>query len=165
MKKAVILVILAALGLLWISPRADAANEHTMSGCGLGYVLFGKEHPSDPVLQVLAATTNGLFANHLFGISSGTLGCTRDGLIAEHIEAEVYAEVNFRSLLKEMAQGTGEHVHAFAALLGADEAARPRLLTFFRDHYTSLIPSGETTPQEMVAYVRAALAAHPDLLG
>jgi hypothetical protein len=158
-------VILALLGLLWTTPRADAANQHTMSGCGLGYVLFGKEHPSDPVLQVLAATTNGLFANHLFGISSGTLGCTRDGLIAENIEAEVYAEVNFRSLLKEMAQGAGEHVHVFATLLGAGEAAQPKLLAFFREHYTNLIPSGETTPQEMVAHVRAALATHPDLRG
>ncbi len=158
MKKRGVFVI---LGLLLMASTAHAENTHTMSGCGLGYVLIGREHPSDSVIQVLAATTNGLFANHLFGMSSGTLGCTQDGLIAENVQAEVYAEVNFRPLLKEMAQGDGEYVQAFAALLGANEVAQPRLLQFFQENYTHLIPSEETTPQEMVAYIKSALSS-PD---
>jgi len=149
------------VGLSLMASAAQAANQHTMAGCGLGYVLFGREHPTDPVLQVLAATTNGVFANHLFGITSGTLGCTRDGLIAKEMEAEVYAEVNFRPLLKEMAQGSGEYLDAFATLLGANETTRPELLRFLRENYTHLVLREEVTPQEVVARVKSALAAHP----
>jgi len=161
-------VALAAVVTLLVSaPAAQAAggNKLTMSGCGLGYMLFGQENPSNRALQVLALTTNGTSANQLFGITSGTSGCMQDGLVALNKELEVYAEVNLSNLSIEMAQGGGEYVTAFASLLGAKDAARPALLTFFQERYEVLFPSPDTTAAQMLETLKAELAARPDLLG
>ncbi|HMX95743.1 MAG TPA: DUF3015 family protein, partial [Elusimicrobiota bacterium] len=55
-------------------------GNHPMGGCGLGYVLFGN-NDNTPVMQILAATTNGTSANQTFGMTSGTSGCTEDGAV------------------------------------------------------------------------------------
>src|SRR3990172_6092052 len=154
-------VALAAVVTLLVSgPTVQAAkaaggNKLTMSGCGLGYMLFGKENASNRALQVLALTTNGTSANQLFGITSGTSGCTQDGLVALNKELEVYAEVNLPNLSIEMAKGEGEYVAAFASLLGAKDAARPALLRFFQERYEVLFPSPDTTAAQMVETLKA----------
>jgi hypothetical protein len=152
--------------MLSAASTAQAENKLTMSGCGLGYMLFGQENPSNRALQVVALTTNVVTSvNQVFGITSGTLGCTQDGLIALNKELEVYAEVNLSNLSIEMAQGGGEYVTAFASLLGAKDAARPALLTFFQERYEVLFPSPDTTAAQMLETLKAELAARPDLLG
>ena len=56
---------------------AQAQQENT--GCGLGTMLFDGQQGIAP--QVLAVTTNGTSGNQTFGITSGTLGCTQDGVV------------------------------------------------------------------------------------
>lgn len=158
------LMLILAIGVFMSAPTVHAANQLTMSGCGLGYQLFGKDNPNDQILQILAVTTNGTSMNNLFGITSGTSGCTEDGMIASNRELEVYVEVNFTNLAQEMAQGDGEYVVALTSLLGASEANRPALLKFFQDKYDVLYPSVETTPMEMLETLNAELSTHPDLL-
>jgi hypothetical protein len=164
-------VALAAVVTLLVSApavqaaKATGGNKMTMSGCGLGYMLFGHENPSNRALQVLALTTNGTSANQLFGITSGTSGCTQDGVVALNKELEVYAEVNLPNLSVEMAKGEGEYVAAFASLLGATDAARPALLKFFQERYEVLFPSQDTTAAQMLETLKAELGARPDLLG
>lgn len=164
-------VALAAVVTLLVSaPAVQAAkaaggNKLTMSGCGLGYMLFGQENPSNRALQVLALTTNASTYTQLFGITSGTSGCTQDGLVALNKELEVYAEVNLSNLSIEMAKGGGEYVAAFASLLGAKDAAQPALLKFFQERYEVLFPSADTTAAQMLETLKAELAARPDLLG
>jgi len=162
MKKGLLLV--ALLGVLFSSTIVQAANKLTMAGCGLGYMLFAKDNPSDQVLQVLAVTTNGTSMNNLFGITSGTLGCTEDGMIASNRELEVYAEVNFQNLSQEMAQGGGEFVTAFTSLLGAGDEKKPALISFFKDHYEELFPTLETTSTQMLENLNLKLSTHPELL-
>ncbi len=159
------LILGAAVGMLASTAPAQAANKLTMAGCGLGYVLFGKDNPNDKVLQILAVTTNGTLGNITFGITSGTLGCTVDGTIKTSLELEMYTVANFTNLSQEMAQGEGEFVNTFASLLGSSDATRPALLEFFQENYSLLFPSADTTPDEMLATLRTELRAHPELLG
>lgn len=144
---------------------AQAANKLTMSGCGLGYMLFGKDYPNSRGIQILAVTINGIVANQLFGITSGTVGCTVDGTIAFNQELEMYAEANLGNLSGDMAKGEGEYVTAFASLLGASEASRPALVKFFQERYEVLFPSTTTSAAEMLNTLSAELAARPELLG
>jgi len=144
---------------------AQAANKLTMSGCGLGYMLFGKDYPNSRGIQILAVTINSIVVNQLFGITSGTVGCTVDGTIAFNQELEMYAEANLGNLSGDMAKGEGEYVTAFASLLGASEASRPALVKFFQERYEVLFPSTTTSAAEMLNTLSAELAARPELLG
>ena len=71
----------------------------------------------------------------MFGITSGTAGCTEDGLVQIDEAVEVLAAVNLNNLAEGMAKGSGEYGTKFASLLGADEATQPILLSFFQENY------------------------------
>lgn len=142
-------------------PAVYAKGNHTMGGCGLGYILLGSKDNSK-VMQVLAATTNGTSANQTFGITSGTSGCTEDGAVKFAKEAEVYADVNLDTLRREMAVGDGEFVRTFAALLGARSV--DQMVTFFHGEYASLFPSAQTTSGELLESLKVKLAENPELL-
>lgn len=149
--------------VLWAT-GAQAVGNHPMAGCGLAYFLFAKDSNSKGV-QILASTTNNFYGTQSFGITSGTSGCTEDGVVDLSREVEVFAAINLNNLSEEMAKGAGEYVTAFASLLGADEATRPALLRLFQERYEVLFPSEETTALEMLEALRAELARHPELLG
>jgi hypothetical protein len=132
-------------------------GSHPMAGCGLGYVLFG-HNDNSPVMQVLAATTNGISGNQTFGMTTGTSGCTDDGAVKFVKEAEVFAEVNLDTLRREMATGQGEFVTSFAALLGARGEEIPALCQLFQKEYTAIFPTSATTSAEMLANLSGVLS-------
>jgi hypothetical protein len=151
--------------MVGINPAfAFGVGNHPMAGCGLGYLLLGHDNQTKPG-QVLAATTNDTYGIQTFGISSGTSGCTQDGAVKLVRQTEVYAEVNFDSLRREMAEGRGEFVDTFAMLLGATPATRPTLIKFFQTHYTTLYPTAATSPDQMLQNLSLELHQHHELLG
>lgn len=158
MKKLFALVLVVSA----VAPMAHAKGNHPPSGCGLGYVLFGHEEPGNKVMQILAATTNGTSGNQTFGITSGTSGCTEDGAVKMAKEAEVFAEVNLDTLRREMAEGRGEYVEAFAALLGTSNTAE--LVKFFQSEYSALFPTASTNSTEFLAALSQKLSGRPELL-
>lgn len=160
MKKLVALAL--AVGML---PSALlAAGKHPMAGCGLAYMLFAKDNNSKGI-QILASTTNNLYGTQTFGITSGTSGCTEDGMLSKNVEAEVYADVNFRNLSQEMAAGGGEYLNTFASLLGVSSSQRTAFGRFVQERYTKLFPSADTTASQMLETLTQELSAHPELLG
>ena len=156
MKKVVTMMAVIALGVPSLA-LAKGGN-HPMAGCGLGYVLFG-HNDNSPVMQVLAATTNGISGNQTFGMTTGTSGCTEDGAVKFAKEAEVYAEVNLDSLRREMAMGQGEYVNSFAALIGAKGEEIPQMVSLFQKNYNSLFPTSATSSAEMMANLSEVLSA------
>lgn len=81
------------------------------AGCGLGSVII---KPSEHFTQIFAATTNGLFGNQTFGITSGTSNC--DGP-ARPVQAAVrYVVANRAALAVAAARGRGESLDALATL-------------------------------------------------
>ena len=138
-----------------------AVGNHPMAGCGLAYVIF-QNNQRGP--QILASTTNGIFGNQVFGITFGTLGCTEEGLIVKGEELETFAEINLEHLRFEMPKGDGAFVSAFAALMGAEIEEVPVLLSFFKEEYTSLFATPETSSQEMLIALTQKLQELPELL-
>jgi hypothetical protein len=140
-----------------------AANPDNGPGCGLGklaWMDYGGQKQIAP--QVMMATTNGTFGSQTFGISSGTSGCTNDGLIMKNKHINL-ADGAFESLQQELAQGQGEHLVALATLLGVPAKDQPAFFELAQEKYTALIRSEQTTPLAMLQALQAAMAEDPIL--
>jgi hypothetical protein len=161
MKKKVILMALA-LACFQSAPALAAWSNDP--GCGLGKMVWdGSTGQKHIIQQVLGSTTNGTFGSQTFGISTGTSGCTNDGVIVKNEQATVFADANFDSLAQEMAQGYGEHLASLATLLGVPTEHQPVFFAMTQEKYTTLIRSGQTTPVAMLVALHEAMSAHPVL--
>jgi len=133
------------------------------AGCGLGklaWMDYGGQKQIAP--QVMMATTNGTFGSQTFGISSGTSGCTNDGVIIKNKHMNM-ARSTFDSLIQEMAQGQGEHLASLATLLGVPQKDQPAFFALVQEKYEILIESNEATPLTMLQALQAAMAENPAL--
>src|SRR5947199_9581894 len=121
-------------------------NPDTGPGCGLGKLAWGDfKNQKNIAPQVMMATTNttGVYP---FAISSGTSGCTNDGVIwAEH-KVTMFAEINFEDLSQEMAQGTGEHLASLGALLGVPAEQQAEFFAMTTEGYLAVIQAGDGWP-------------------
>ncbi|MFA5233565.1 MAG: DUF3015 family protein [Sulfurimonas sp.] len=115
MKK--ILVSLAAVIALSSSLMA---NVNSQTGCGLGSMIIKDD--STAIMLALQATTNGIFGNQTFGITSGTLGCQKTQFVMNE-RAEEFVASNMDQLAKEIAQGHGESIDTLAELLEISDKA------------------------------------------
>lgn len=162
--KAWLMVCLAMVaGLAQVDVASALGNPDNGPGCGLGKLAwsdYGSQKQIAP--QVFMATTNGTFGSQTFGISSGTSGCTNDGVIMKNKHINL-ASGAFESLKQEMAQGGGEHLAALATLLGVPEEEQPLFFSVVQSKYTSMVQSNETTPLLMLQAMQAAIAADPRL--
>lgn len=105
-----------AFGIAIFTTSLSAKNYGT-AGCGLGSIVFG---PKPGLIQIVALTLNAT-GTQTFGITSGTSNCTADGIVLKEKEQEIFVHLNFESLEKEMAIGSGEKLSAFANLLGCSK--------------------------------------------
>ncbi len=80
------------------------------AGCGLGSMAFGNQPGA---VQILAATTNGIFGNQTFGITFGTSNCG-PGILAQGTRN--FVEANREALAKDIARGGGEAIGALTVI-------------------------------------------------
>ena len=159
--KTVMVMVLVGLGQVEIA--SALGNPDNGPGCGLGKLAwsdYGSQKQIAP--QVFMATTNGTFGSQTFGISSGTSGCTNDGVIMKNKHVNL-AGGAFESLKQEMAQGRGEHLASLATLLGVPGEDQPVFFSLVQEKYASLVQSEETTPILMLQAIQEAMAEHPVL--
>ena len=162
MFKRVVFILIACSSLALQAGGVGAAgNPDNGPGCGLGklaWMDYGSQKQIAP--QVMMATTNGTFGSQTFGISSGTSGCTNDGVIMKnkHINMASHA---FNSLAEEMAQGRGEHLASLATLLGVPEEAQPEFFALIQEKYIILVGSDDTTAVTMLQAIQSAMAERP----
>lgn len=113
-------LVLVAVSALVLSSSAFAGG-YKSAGCGLGSMVF----TDDGITQIFAATTNATFGSQMFGITTGTSNCGSGGGTSKAIaEQEIFVSANMDNLTVEMAQGNGEHLNAFASLLGCSDKAQ-----------------------------------------
>lgn len=85
----------------------------------------------------------------------------RDDRHSEEQKVKAFASVNLDRLKEDMARGGGEHLTAFAHLLGIKETHQPEFFATTRQHYAALFPSEPTTSDQMLARLNGELDAHP----
>jgi uncharacterized circularly permuted ATP-grasp superfamily protein len=100
-----------------------------MAGCGLGSILFGAKPGK---IQIISSTTNGLYGNQTFGITSGTSNCDIPKMGQQ---AAVFIEVNKEVVRKEAAIGNGESVAAISMLLNCQKESLSNEIKSNYNHY------------------------------
>ena len=113
--------------------------------------------------QVFAATTNGTFGSQTLGITFGTSNCGDHGLVKISKEREVFAQENYTSLVKEMAQGKGENLSTLASLYQCPAAKHQEFGAMVQEKFDSLVASDQTTSTELLSQLENQLTRHPTL--
>ena len=74
---------------------------------------------------------------------------------------KTFAAVNIDRLKEDMARGNGEHLTAFAHLLGIPETHRAEFCALTKQKYPILFSSEPTTSEDMLAKLNTELNDHP----
>lgn len=130
-------------------------------GCGLGSMVFDGQSGLAP--QVLAATTNGISGNQTFGISSGTLGCTQDGVVRSSAKLSMFTGSNMDKLAADMSKGQGETLETLADLMGVEAADKAEFFAATRDNFSKIFDSSDVTAEQVLANLNDVLAADAKL--
>jgi hypothetical protein len=137
-------------------PTAAFAVDN-VGGCGPGSKLFEGQSGVGP--QIFAITTNGSSGADTFGITSGTSGCTSDGVVNSNWKTALFIQNNKERLARDMSSGSGETLASLAHLLGVqaqDESAFNRLA---KDNVARIFPSDEVPTEQVIVALRGVLAS------
>ncbi len=125
------------------------------AGCGLGSLAFGN---TPGAVQILAATTNGLFGSQTFGITSGTSNC---GAGAFASGTKNFVEANREALAKDISRGEGEAIGALAVINACvDSRAVGAAL---QKSFTTIFPTENASSDEVTAAILKTLHAEKSL--
>lgn len=153
---------LALVTMLALGPAAGALADPDI-GCGLGTQIWTGSKGVGP--KVLGATTNGTLGNQTFGISSGTLGCHQGGTVTADARLQIFAGANIERLARDMAQGSGEALDAFAALVGIRPEDRPAFNAFTQAHFADLYAGDTVTAAQMLDSLERLMATDSRFAG
>jgi DUF3015 family protein len=156
-------LLFAAL-LMTCSPIAAHAAAGTMEsgpGCGLGAMLWADSASKKHILQQSMIASTNATGMQTFAITSGTSGCTNDGVIVQNERVNVFAGINFDSLTQEMAQGSGEHLSSLATLMGVPVEMQPQFFALVQQHYDAILQPQNATPVTMLNSLYETMASDP----
>jgi DUF3015 family protein len=142
MRKILIAVVLSA-------PAFAFAQQNNIGTCGWGAKLFDGQSGIAP--QVLAVTTNGTSGNQTFGITTGTSGCTQDGVVKSTWKTAMFIDGNKDRLARDMSVGDGETLDSLAHLIGVSEQDRATFGRVMQENVSVIFPAGSTTDDSVVA--------------
>lgn len=160
---AVVLAAVAAAAPALAQSKAEedlrrglkGTGTYGLAGCGLGSMAFGNQPGA---LQILAATTNGIFGNQTFGITSGTSNCG-PGILAQGTRN--FVEANREAVAKDIARGGGEAIGALTVInrCGDSRAVGAALQASFG----RIFPSPEASDEHVTRAILETLHADPKL--
>lgn len=145
-----------ALSLSAAAIPAGAMAADNVGGCGWGSKLF--EGQSGIAPQVLAVTTNGTFGNQTFGITSGTSGCTQDGVVTSNWKMAMFIDGNQKRLAQDMSVGHGEALASLASLIGVRPDDAQAFYRVTQRNFVHIFPTASVTPEQVRTALRGAVA-------
>ena len=152
MKKVLLAIALVCFVVL---PSAGFSANQSNTGCGLGSIVM---QGNDGLLfQVLAVTTNGTFGNQTFGISSGTLNCSKPGRFASRERVGTYIADNMDSLANDIARGNGEYLSTLAVLMDVPEASRAGFYGKLQGNFKQIYPSAAVTSSDVLKNIEGIM--------
>jgi hypothetical protein len=143
MRKILIAVVISAV------PAFAFAQQNNIGTCGWGAKLFDGQSGIAP--QVLAVTTNGTSGNQTFAITTGTSGCTQDGVVKSTWKTAMFIDGNKDRLARDMSIGNGETLDSLAHLIGVSEGDRAAFSRAMQANVSVIFPSGSSTDDSVVA--------------
>ncbi len=153
MKRMAVFAVVVVFVLTGTAFAAGSARQNT--GCGLGTVLFKNSADNSTLLQTFQATTNGIYGNQTFGITTGTSECQQPKSFANNERLNEFMVANMDNLARDIAQGRGETLEAFAELVGVPSDQRPAFYQQLQAGFAKIF----TTPGVQMASVMDNVAA------
>ena len=150
---------IAAAAFVALVPALAMADN--IGTCGWGSKLM--EGNSGIAPQVLAVTTNGTSGNQTFGITSGTSGCTQDGVVHSTWKTAMFVDGNMNKLARDMAVGQGETLDSLANLLGMDDAHKAVFFQVSKENFAKIFPSDNVSSKDVVGSLKEVLAQNSEL--
>ena len=144
------LVSVAVLG-----STAAVAAPYGSAGCGLGSVLLG-DKPG--FMQVFAATTNGIFATQIFGITTGTSNCGEAASPDSVKTTQLFIEVNREAVAKDMSRGSGETIVSLANIMGCQESAV--VGATLQANFSTIMPNASVSSEQVAQNVLNTVKAN-----
>ena len=135
-------------------PVTAFAAANNVGSCGLGSKVFEGQKGVAP--QVLAVTTNGTFGNQTFGITSGTLGCSQDGVVTSAWKTAMFIDGNKAQLARDAASGQGETLDALAALLKIEASDKAAFVSLTKARHAEIFVSVDSA-DTIATQLKAAL--------
>lgn len=149
------LMAVALIGMLPVGAMAGADG-----GCGVGSRFFDGQRGVAP--QVFAMTTNGTFYQ-TFAVSSGTSGCTQDGVVKSNWKTAMFIDGNKEKLARDMSTGNGESLESLAKLMGIQDRHKAAFFRATKDNFARIFASENVTTDQVVASLKQVLAADSEL--
>lgn len=153
MRKFVVLTLALCAAHAGISPCFASKNN---TGCGIGTMIF--EGKDGLVSQVSAATTNGIFGNQTFGITSGTLECEKAPTFASNQQLNKFVGDNMANLAMDVSKGNGEYLSTLAALMDVPVAERPELYRLLQANFAQIYSSENVTQIDVLNNIEALVS-------
>jgi hypothetical protein len=125
------MLFLMAIGV-GFTGHAFAKRNYGMAGCGGGSVIVG------PGGNQLTAASSNATSYQSLGIFSGTSNCLPAKELAVIMKQEEFLAANLNTLQKEMAQGKGETLDAFASILGCPESLESEAKRTLIENYRTI---------------------------
>ena len=137
-------IIIASLVVL--APMIANAESDNVGRCGWGSKLMDGQSGIAP--QVLAVTTNGTSGNQTFGITSGTSGCTQDGVVRSSWKTAMFIDNNVNKLAKDMSVGSGESLDSLANLLAMSNEDKALFFQVSKENFNTIFSSARVSSRE-----------------
>jgi hypothetical protein len=149
------MLALVLISLIAIPAMSCFAANKENTGCGLGYLIM--KGNDGLLIQVLAVTTNGTFANQTFGITSGTLECEKPGRFVSREKLNEYIADNMDNLANDIARGQGEYLNTLAVLMEVPEGSRTGFYSKLQDNFSQIYPSTEVTSIDVLNNIESLM--------
>lgn len=153
--------LLTVLSVLVALPTAAMAAQDNVGGCGVGSLIFKGQ--SGLVPQVLAITTNGSVGNQTFGITTGTLGCSQDGMVKSNMKSAMFIDSNKGKLARDMSIGSGETLASLSSLLGVEAKDQVAFNRLTKDNVARIFTSESVSTEQVIVALREVLASDATL--
>ena len=127
----------------------SAGTKDANVGIGLGTIIF--EGHDGLVSQVCAATTNGLFGNQTFAISSGTLGADKPDELWAKEQMNEFIKGNMDNVALSIAMGEGESVDTIADILNVSD--KEAFKTSMQENFNKIYTTDAITHAEVVSNI------------
>ena len=155
-------LLVATFAVLAFAPiSAFAAGENNIGSCGWGTKLFSGQRGIAP--QVFGATTNGTSGNQTFAISSGTSGCTQDGLVTSNWKTAAYIDSNKTQFARDTAKGSGDTIASLGRILKVDSSHQDLFAATLKDNFDRIFTDVNVSTDDIVLSLREILSENAEL--
>jgi len=140
MKKILVVAVVCTMVVLAAGSAFAAGQAHQNAGCGLGTMLFKNQADDSALLQSVQVTINGTFFN-TFAITTGTSDCDKPRNFVSNERLNEFVVANMDNLARDIAQGRGETLDAFADLQQVPAEKRPEFYSQLQSGFSRIFTS------------------------